>query len=187
MSTPAENAFELYTRLDHARKAGDSVLTRSAWLKVAEDFLRELQPQKPNGKQRDELFDALALACGINPLEATKALCATIAVAKADILSVTPGLTAEEIRRRADGYRRKHKDWPLTVSSLAKYWGEFGPSTGQTFAAKQGLPPEGWEQAFHEIGQLQDIEARSISYQISLGWDKLTNDLRNAINKRLGR
>src|SRR6185295_18825830 len=140
-----------------------------------------VQRPKRNAVSRSELFNALALAVNINPSEATRAIKATIAVAVADIESVTPGLTPDEIRRRADAYRRKHRDWPLTPTSLAKYWGEFGQATGLTYAAKEETPPDGWQEALKSIYQEDPATA---SYLISLGWSKLGKDMKAAINKR---
>lgn len=142
------------------------------------------KPSKITAREQAELFNALSMACGHNPLECSPAMKKTIAVALSDIRGVTPGLTAEEINRRAREYKRKHKDWPLTPSSLAKYWGEFGMADlGRTFAAKQQLAPLGWETALREV--MPDSDPSTISYMIaSLGWDKLGNDLKESIRRR---
>lgn len=47
--------------------------------------------------------------------------------ALADIRSVSPLVKAEEFKTRAQIYRKKHPDWPLTPSALAKWWGDCHP------------------------------------------------------------
>ena len=143
-----------------------------------------VKPAKISAREQAELFNALSMACNHNPLECSPAMKKTIAVALSDIRGVTPGLTAEEIHRRAREYKRKHKDWPLTPSSLAKYWGEFGQADlGRTFAAKTMLEPPGWQTALREV--MPDSDAATISYMISsLGWNKLGSDLKEAIRRR---
>lgn len=100
-----------------------------------------LRKPKPKGapRGRDPLFDALALATGTkNLLQLPRAAARAVAVALADIKAVTPGLTADEIVRRANLYKRR---WPdprnLSAQALAKHWGEFAPLAGeaQTSAA----------------------------------------------------
>lgn len=136
--------------------------------------------KRANPAGRNPLFDALALACGINPSEATAAIRRTIGVALADILSVSPGATPDEFRRRAGLYQKKHKDWPLTPTALAKYWGEFGPADGLTWTAKQDVAPEGWEACVRSL-----YNGATGTYMVALGWEKLGTNLQQSIRKKL--
>lgn len=144
-----------------------------------------LQCEFPSAKfpmkkpERDVLFDAFSLSCGINPTEATPAIKRSIAVALADILSVSPDVTPNDFRDRAEAYKKKHKDWPLTCSSLAKYWGEFGKASGRTVAAKGDVyqEPENWksDKRIQESMKLSDGTWEVVS---SRDWFDLAVDLR---------
>jgi hypothetical protein len=72
-----------------------------------------------------------------------------IVESRKQIMEASPDVTAEEIARRAALYRRKHPTWPLTATSLCKYWSEFGPAD-KTQLAKDDLyqAPDGdWKAA----------------------------------------
>jgi hypothetical protein len=99
-------------------------------------------------KQREELFDALCGACGIQREGMTAPMSRTISVALTTIMAVMPNLTSNEILIRAREYRRKHPTWELTPNSLAKYW-----STCATRDSQKGLldEPAGWRQKHHLI------------------------------------
>lgn len=99
-------------------------------------------------KQREELFDALCGACGIQRDGMTRPMARSISVALTAIMAVMPKLTAGEIIIRAREYRRKHPTWELTPNSLAKYW-----STCATRESARGLldEPAGWRSKHHLI------------------------------------
>lgn len=147
-----------------------------------------LQCEFPNGKkvipkpERDALFDAFALSCGINPTEATPPIKRSIAVALADILSVSPDVTPNDFRDRAEAYKKKHKDWPLTCSALAKYWGEFGASAGRTVAAKGDVyqePPD-W-QTDMRIPEAMKLSNETWDVIAGRNWFDLAVDIRSDI------
>ena len=71
-----------------------------------------------------------------------------IGVKLAEIIDVSPELTAQEIERVADLYRSRHPTWPLTPAALCKHWSEFARATGPTKSAKTDIyvEPEGWRE-----------------------------------------
>jgi hypothetical protein len=134
-----------------------------------------------------ELISAMAMACNYNPAELTPPMRATIKTVIVDILSVSPSVSPNEIRSRADAFRRKHKDWPCTPNMIAKFWSELGDSNGLTFTAKQEIAPEGWEAAFRLYrGESECEDPTTTEYMIGLGWEKLGPALRQAVKKRMG-
>lgn len=100
----------------------------------------------PSGRKRNALLDALCAVCGSNPLELTKSSIRAAGVALADIKSVCPNVTQEEIEARAAEYRRKHRDWPLTPPALAKHWASCGGGP-RTHSAKADIycEPPNWQ------------------------------------------
>lgn len=144
-----------------------------------------LQSEYPNAKtplkksDRDILFDAFSLSCGINPNEATPPIKRSIAVALADILSVSPEVTPNDFRDRAEAYKKKHKDWPLTCSSLAKYWGEFGNAIGRTVAAKGDIyqEPPNWK-TNDVIAHNMHLSPETWIVVASRNWFDLSPDIR---------
>ena len=146
------------------------------------EWFAEAKP-KIDRRTQAELFNAMAMACGMNPLEVTGTMKKTIAVALADIRSVTPGLTPDEIAKRARVYKTKHRDWPLTVMSLAKYWGDLGANDmGRTFAAQVGLEPPNWKETLPKL--MPDAEPATISYMINqLGWNRISPSMQESIRR----
>ena len=168
-------------------------LTRQEWLQavseayVAYEQERAVKSERTariNSRQQTELFNALCLACGINPLETTSAMKKTVAVAIADIRTVTPNVTPDEIAARARTYKNKHRDWPLTPMSLTKHWGECGHGDiAKTYSAQQSVEPQGWQQVVPDM--MDGAAPASIGYLISQGWPSLSSSLQSAIRKRL--
>jgi len=100
--------------------------------------------------ERDPLFDALYLSTTNGSLaEITKRSARAVGVALSEILKVTPNLTPDEIERRALCFKRAHRDWPLTPSSLCKHWSEFAINTE---TKRQKLDPyktpDNWQHLF---------------------------------------
>lgn len=76
----------------------------------------------PKPRERNPLFDALARATGSDPGQLTKAAARSCAVALAEIRKACPGLTPDEIQRRAANYRAHFRGAALTPPALAKHW-----------------------------------------------------------------
>lgn len=90
-------------------------------------------PTKPKSRTRDPLFDALAVACGNNLAEMTDRAKQAYGAALAQIRKASPGVTSEEIRRRADNFRRANRpDYRLTPSRLVSDWSTLGTASAAT-------------------------------------------------------
>jgi len=96
-----------------------------------------IAPDKPP-RERDELFDALTSACGIDPKTLTDSGRGAVNKALKELRSVdaTPG----QVTLRARNFRQRFRDATLTPSALAKHWG----SLNGTKASPQERPA-GWE------------------------------------------
>jgi hypothetical protein len=94
------------------------------------------KPQNPKStRKRDLIHDALAEVEGADPLELTRSHAKRIGVAASDIRSATPDVSPEDIRRRADVYRRLHPTWELTAFAIAAHWASLiSPSNGRARA-----------------------------------------------------
>lgn len=79
-------------------------------------------------RARDELFDALAEACRINPAELTKASRGSLNGALAQLRLV--GATPNQVKVRANRYRQRYPEIALTPPSLAKHWPSLDGTTG---------------------------------------------------------
>lgn len=78
----------------------------------------EPEPRRP----RNALMDALAGCGGADPLQIVPSAWSGIGKALADIKSVCPEVTPEEITRRSANYRTHMENAPLTPNALAKNW-----------------------------------------------------------------
>lgn len=96
-------------------------------------------------RKRDELFDCLAKAEGSDPLQLTKRAARTVAVALAEIRKASPAVTAEEIARRAERYRRvMPQGSTMTASALAKHWARCGEIVRISSAPPKPTEPANW-------------------------------------------
>lgn len=105
-------------------------------------------------RKRDELIDGLIVVCGFDPLTATPRAVRAAAVATAEIKSVHPLLTTEDLERTAKLYKRNHPDWPLTPNALASHWHEFNRSEKQREAKARLDPytaPAGWQEVAEKM------------------------------------
>jgi hypothetical protein len=81
------------------------------------------------------VFRALVEACGARIDEVTGPARFRYGKAVAEIRAATPGVTADEIRRRAARYRDRFPRWALTAHALAKHWSQVGPAEHDHAAA----------------------------------------------------
>jgi hypothetical protein len=148
VTNPLHGSF-VAERLKAARTAAGGTI---AWSRVAEIIQHAYEeeakaftamsgapkePRKqPVARKRNEFVDALASACGGNPQFLTPGAIRTVAIAWAEIKSVSPDCTVEELHRRASRYKSLHPTWPCTATSLSKYWDQLGQSLGRTDSAK---------------------------------------------------
>lgn len=98
--------------------------------------------------KRNIIVDSIVEACGGNPDQTTPAAFRAAGVAVADIKSVDPDVTPDEIFKRAQRYRRKFPGIAITPTALCKYWGELGDGPVRRTAAEtsriQHTAPDGW-------------------------------------------
>lgn len=143
--------------------------------------------KKPKGtpRERNLLWDALALSTGQRNLtEISRSAGRLIGTALADIKEASPDVTPEEIRRRADLYKRRHPTWTISAPALAKHWGEYSQFSEEerTRAAKDDVyqEPHLWSVA------AADLYGCAIATQMQeKGWDNLGTDYRRAILSRI--
>jgi hypothetical protein len=92
----------------------------------------EFPPLKRRGRVngRDEIFDAIVVACGGDLKSLTPAYAAKVGTAKRDILGATPTCTPEEIQERVAIYRVKYRDAACTPMALANHWPELTNANG---------------------------------------------------------
>ncbi len=140
----------------------------------------------PRVNGRDELFDALAIACGCDLTSMTRNYAKMLATAKRDILEATPDLTPAEITRRGAAYRRKYKDAACTPTALANHWPEFGESfESRTRSAKSDIyvEPANWRQVLKIIGKAWDSD--TVAALLAQPWKDLSGTVRQEILKGL--
>ncbi len=187
---------KLFVALANARTAApNNVLTKDAWIAKANEVAHTegiTKKKKPKGaaRARNPLWDALALATGSKNLDQiTRNAAKAIGVALADIQSVTPDLTVEELNRRAAAYKRRWTDpRNLSAQALAKHWGEFAPMAGEakTAAAMHDVYQEPAAQSWHlaAIALYGDEVAAQMKEK---GWFNFGTDFRAAILRELAR
>jgi hypothetical protein len=163
-------------RLKLAREQAGGTL---AWSKVADIIQKSFEqevacfcaingaPRKPRAapatpRKRDEHIDALVYACGGDPFQLTRAAIQAAAVAVAEIKQVSPDLSVDEIKRRVQRYKEKHRDWPLTPMAISKNWHDLGSSSGRTYSAANDpyLTPENWRERAKQVYPDADFEGK---------------------------
>lgn len=169
-----------------SREEADAAMNATVAGLIAAAVPQKKRAPKGAKRERNPLFDALALATGTRDLtQMTRNAAKECGVALADIMAVTPDLTVEEIDRRAAAYRRK---WPdprnLTPLALAKRWGEFAPAAGEarTRAAQMDVYQE-------PAGEWRVHVARVYGYKtqeeipstlLTIRWADVSTDIRAA-------
>lgn len=93
------------------------------------------KPARP----RNELFDALARACGSNPDEMTARQRKACGVALAEITKACPHVKPSDFQARAAYYRKTYRDAALTPSALCNHWSEC-PTPLKTQSAPATIP-----------------------------------------------
>jgi len=79
-------------------------------------------PKPRKTRERNPTLDVLAAIGGADPAQVTGKAWGGIAAALKEIREVCPGVTAEEINRRAVHYRQHMPGAMLTAHALAKHW-----------------------------------------------------------------
>lgn len=99
---------------------------------------RPFKPRAP--RQRSELLDTLASLDGSDPLQVTNSAWSGIAKALSEIKEVWPGVTPQEICRRAGNYARHFQDATISPHALAKHWARCDKPPGGSGAGHQDPP-----------------------------------------------
>lgn len=102
-------------------KGNPNIAPVPAALCVVQDYLLDPPDEEPR-RERNLLMDALAGCGGADPLQIVPSAWSGIGKALADIKSVCPDVTPDEIARRAANYRTHMENAPLTPNALAKNW-----------------------------------------------------------------
>lgn len=103
------------------------------------------KPAPMSREDRNELLEALALTSpGVVLQEITGPTWSSISKSLKEILSVCPGLTTQEISRRATNFCLRYEWMKPSPRSLAKYWAEIGaaPNGSQSGKTTRYTNPE---------------------------------------------
>ena len=143
--TFGEKAFNA---LANARTKAGGVLPKEVWIQTVDDLValeavfkkRKPSSKRPaEGRPRNVLFDALAIATGTRDLTKLSRIGGrTVGIALADIIDVEPELTVEKIESVVRSYKARHPTWPCTAMAIAKHWAEFA-KTAPTNASKRDV------------------------------------------------
>lgn len=136
----------------------------------------------PVPRKRNELLDELVTLCGGDPAATTKSEFRTAATALAEIKTVCPSLTVDELRARVQRYKEKNRDWALTPPALAKWWSHLGggPRTASE-RADIYIEPGGWRTVLQQMYELSNEGIRDKH------WLDLGPDTRREVLKRMNR
>lgn len=181
--TPGQQIAEaLYA----AKAASGKSLNKSQLANVIDAKIKELKLYRPKRmvSGRNIMFDALCVACGINPSDVTSSQGSNIGTALGEISAVSPDLTAEDLQLRANKYRKLYPDIAITPSGLAAHWGECwaGERTKQSAATTE---PDGWRDVFREMCRDAEWSDRSIESVINAGWSRMSIEHRTGIIRRI--
>jgi hypothetical protein len=185
MSSFGEKCFEA---LQAERKSGP--ISKDRWIKIVDDLAasegilhkrKAVSPRNGSVRPRNELFDALATATGLNLAQLTRHGAACVSTALADIKEVTPDLTCEEIRRRVARYKQLHPSWTCSALAIDKNWSELGEGD-RTRAAKVDvyIEPKSWH--LIAVGLFGKDTADKM---VADGWFKLAVNYRSDILKAI--
>lgn len=159
MSTENDDSHRLYDRLNQARANNGGQLSKEEWLRIGAEQFKAVRSEervaaglrpKRSKRERDPLFDALAVACGVNLTEMTPTAAKTIGTALGGIRTATADVTPEEITLRVKNYRRKNPTWTVSPKAIEKHWPTLGTGRATAQAAAQDPriaagAPKGWQ------------------------------------------
>lgn len=135
---------------------------------------------------RDTLFDAIAEVCGVDLAGLTREYAKKIATAKRDILEASPDLSPDEIRTRAEAWRKKYPTCALTPQALSNHWPSLGSAGKLTRGAKRDvyIEPDAWKES---EGARAAMNASPETWEIIVarGWFDLAVDIRATILRAL--
>lgn len=97
-----------------------------------------VKPKK--SRERNELLDCLATLGGGTVADITGPAWSKASKALADIREVSPNLTVQEIKRRADNLRKLYPNASVTDTSLAKHWARCDSAPNSNGHSEPSLP-----------------------------------------------
>lgn len=100
-------------------------------------------------RERDVLFDALAIAEGSDPKQLTKSAGSRIGAALAQIKAVAPDLQPSDIQARTRAYKRLFPNAACTANALAAHWAKLDGFSGAQ-QRDEDTEPEGWRAYWRE-------------------------------------
>lgn len=187
MKTDGEHCVESIRAHLEASGLKWAQLTGPVVAQLIDKTLAIRHPKPKNGSRvngRDILFDAIANACGVDLTSLTRNYAKQIATAKRDIMEASPGVSSDEVDRRAKAYYAKYRNAVLTPMALANRWPEFG--NGHTITSKPDIycEPKDWT-ASKAAQTLLHVSPETWANIVAEGWFNLSPDLRTSILKAL--
>lgn len=101
------------------------------------------KPHKVTTRQRNPLFDALALVCGLSVEHMTKSEGGRVGKALSDIRAVKPDLTTEDITIVAQNFKKLMPWCSITPTAISTHWSQVRP--GAVIAEKSAAPQASWQ------------------------------------------
>lgn len=117
-------------------------------------------PKRKRERQRNPVFDALAVLDCPNLNELTQSAGSRVAKALSQIGSVCPGVTAKDIQTRAANYRLHLPNASLTSTALAAHWGR---CAGPPIVVERRAVTPHWK-------LIKDIEERLATHPANPRW-----------------
>ena len=112
---------------------------------VAKAFPQTHPEKKQRQKRREDLFDALVKACGINRRAMTEAEERITAVALAQIVKVCPGVDERIFMLRARRFAMIFSGAICTPKAMANHWGKLTPRE-EAKKVDLNIEPAGWRE-----------------------------------------
>jgi hypothetical protein len=132
---------------------------------------------------RDEVFDALCIASGYDLAILTRGAAGRVAKARADILRVSPQATATHVAHVAKRLAAKFSGAPVTPTSIASHWAEFGtpPTAAEKAKFDPYKEPRGWQDVLRALGKAKGWDAMSVLDYSTKTWTDLPLTVRQEI------
>jgi hypothetical protein len=132
---------------------------------------------------RDEIFDALCVASGYDLKLINKPAGSRVAKAKKDIMQVSPQVTAADIASVARKLAAKYAGAPITPTSIAAHWAEFGvaPTAEQKAKLDPYKEPREWKDTLRRLGEAKGWDAMAVLDYTTKKWADLPLTIRQEI------
>jgi hypothetical protein len=118
--TPASSGHQGPVTSGHGRPSPADAGVRSEPSENRKEEPLAAAPQKKTAPKKDELFEALAVACNIDWQQLTKTGRGQLNAATKELRDI--GVTPDQVGAKADAYKKAYPDAALTPSALVKHW-----------------------------------------------------------------